>query len=203
MQIKKYISNFFALLALLFSATVFAQSSAQYQTFDKPIPSETPNKTEVLEFFSYTCSHCAAINPMVENLKKELPENVKLVLVPIAFNEAMVPFQKLYYTLEALGKLDLHSEFYTALHKDRMKLFNKEEMASWAESKGVNKDEFLKAFDSFGVSMKTKQASEKQKTYNIDATPTFVVAGKYLTSPSMTGSYQDTIKLVKELIKMN
>ncbi|AEP35811.1 thiol:disulfide interchange protein DsbA/DsbL [Taylorella asinigenitalis] len=203
MQIKKYISNFFALLALLFSTTVFAQSSAQYQTFDKPIPSETPNKTEVLEFFSYTCSHCAAINPMVENLKKELPENVKLVLVPIAFNEAMVPFQKLYYTLEALGKLDLHSEFYTALHKDRMKLFNKEEMASWAESKGVNKDEFLKAFDSFGVSMKTKQASEKQKTYNIDATPTFVVAGKYLTSPSMTGSYQDTIKLVKELIKMN
>lgn len=203
MQIKKYISNFFALLALLFSATVFAQSSAQYQTFDKPFPSETPNKTEVLEFFSYTCSHCAAINPMVENMKKELPENVKLVLVPIAFNEAMVPFQKLYFTLEALGKLDLHSEFYTALHKDRMKLFNKEEMASWAESKGVNKDEFLKAFDSFGVSMKTKQASEKQKTYNIDATPTFVVAGKYLTSPSMTGSYQDTIKLVKELIKMN
>ncbi|CCG19713.1 thiol:disulfide interchange protein DsbA [Taylorella asinigenitalis 14/45] len=203
MQIKKYISNFFALLALLFSATVFAQSSAQYQTFDKPIPSETPNKTEVLEFFSYTCSHCAAINPMVENLKKELPENVKLVLVPIAFNEAMVPFQKLYFTFEALGKLDLHSEFYTALHKDRLKLFTKEEMASWAESKGVNKDEFLKAFDSFGVSMKTKQATEKQKTYNIDASPTFVVAGKYLTSPSMTGSYQDTIKLVKDLIKMN
>ncbi|ADU91585.1 thiol:disulfide interchange protein DsbA/DsbL [Taylorella equigenitalis] len=203
MYVRNYLKNLFALIVLFFSSFAFAQSSAQYQTFDKPFPSETPNKTEIIEFFMYTCTHCAAIEPMVESMKKDLPEDVKLILVPIAFNETMVPFQKLYYTLESLNRLDLHSEFFNALHKQRQRLFTEEDMAKWAESKGIKKEDFIKAFESFGVNMKVKQASERQEQYKIDSTPTFVVAGKYLTSPAMTGTYHDTIKLVKELIKMN
>ncbi|MGL5409358.1 MAG: DsbA family protein, partial [Shewanella sp.] len=40
---------------------------------------------EVLEFFSYYCPHCATFEPIVDGLKKELPQGVALKKNPVAF----------------------------------------------------------------------------------------------------------------------
>ena len=42
----------------------------QYQAINPPLPSDTPGKIEVLEFFAYTCPHCAAMEPLVEDWAK-------------------------------------------------------------------------------------------------------------------------------------
>ena len=62
-----------------------------------------PGKIEVLEFFAYTCPHCAAMEPLVEDWAKTAPPDVVLKQVPIAFNAGMKPLQQ-HFTLIALER---------------------------------------------------------------------------------------------------
>ncbi|ETD70037.1 thiol:disulfide interchange protein [Pelistega indica] len=178
-----------------------AQAQEKYITFNPAFASQTPAKTEVLEFFSYACSHCAAMEPMVENLSKELPASAELLPVPVAFNASMEPMQRLFYTLMALDRKDLHPKVFEAIHKDKKRLFTRDVIVDWAVSQGIDKKTFEETYDSFGVNTKVRRATEMTDQYKVDATPSFAVAGKYLTSPGMTGDYESAIVLVKQLVE--
>lgn len=177
-----------------------AQAQEKYISFEPAFASQTPNKTEVLEFFSYACGHCAAIEPMVQQLAADLPEGAVLVPVPVGFNASMQPMQHLFYTLVALDRKDLHSKVYDAIHKEKKRLFTKEAIVEWAVSQGLDKASFESTYDSFGVNAKVRNATALTDQYKVEATPSFAVAGKYLTSPGMTGTYESSIALVKELV---
>ena len=109
MQSNAFFTRYIAAAALaalgFFSPASQAQGAQQpYQTISPAQPSDTPGKIEVLEFFAYTCPHCAAMQPMVEDWARKAPQDVVLKQVPIAFNASMKPLQQLYYTLAALGR---------------------------------------------------------------------------------------------------
>lgn len=177
-----------------------AQAQEKYISFEPAFASQTPNKTEVLEFFSYACGHCAAIEPMVQQLAADLPEGAVLVPVPVGFNASMQPMQHLFYTLVALDRKDLHPKVFDAIHKEKKRLFTKEAIVEWAVSQGLDKASFESTYDSFGVNAKVRNATALTDQYKVEATPSFAVAGKYLTSPGMTGTYESSIALVKELV---
>lgn len=180
------------------AASVHAQE--KYVSFEPAFASQTPNKTEVLEFFSYACGHCAAMEPMVQQLSADLPEGAVLVPVPVSFNASMQPMQHLFYTLVALDRKDLHSKVFDAIHKEKLRLFTKEAIIDWAVSQGIDKTTFESTYDSFGVNAKVRNATTLTDQYKVNATPSFAIAGKYLTSPGMTGTYESSIALVKELV---
>jgi thiol:disulfide interchange protein DsbA len=46
------------------------------------------DKVEVMEVFSYGCIACNGFQPVVEKLKRSLPPNAQLVLLPASFNPA-------------------------------------------------------------------------------------------------------------------
>ncbi|MDY3331732.1 MAG: thiol:disulfide interchange protein DsbA/DsbL [Pelistega sp.] len=180
--------------------TASAQAQEKYVSFDPAFVSQTPNKTEVIEFFSYACGHCAAMEPMVQQLGTELPEGAVLVPVPVGFNASMQPMQHLFYSLVALDRKDLHAKVFDAIHKEKKRLFTKEAIVDWAVSQGIDKATFESTYDSFGVNAKVRNATALTDQYKVNATPSFAVAGKYLTSPGMTGTYESSIALVKELV---
>lgn len=187
----------------LFAPVSHAQGSQQYIAVNPPLPSDTPGKIEVLEFFAYTCPHCATIEPMVEKWATTAPDDVVLKQVPIAFNASMKPLQQLYYTLQALNRPDLHGKVFTAMHVERKRLFDQEAMGDWAAEQGVKREEFDAMFDSFTVKTQVQRADQLAQAYNIDGTPTFSVGGKFITSPSLAGnSYEGALKEVDRLIPM-
>ena len=53
---------------------------------------------------------------------------------------------------------------------------------------------------SFGVKSKVTRADQMVKGYAIQGTPSIAVGGRYLTSPSEAGGYQETIDVANELI---
>lgn len=178
--------------------------AAPFDTLDPVQPSDTPGKVEVLEFFAYTCPHCAKIEPMVVKWRKTLPDTVTFKGVPVAFNASMKDLQKLYYALEAVGRLDLHDAAFKAIHEENKDLFTADKIIDWVAAQGVDRKAFTDAFNSFGVQTKITRADELAKAYHIDGTPSFAIGGKYVTSPSHTGSYQgaidETDKLVKQVL---
>jgi thiol:disulfide interchange protein DsbA len=180
-----------------------AGSQQPYQVVNPPIPSDHAGKIEVMEFFAYTCPHCAAMQPMVESWVKTASPDVVLVQVPVAFNAAMKPLQQLYYTLQALDRPDLNSKVFIAIHQEHKQLFTKSAMADWVATQGVDRKKFEDTFDSFSVATQSERATQLTKQANIDGTPSYLVGGKYLTSPVMAGnSYQGALDEVNKLLPM-
>jgi thiol:disulfide interchange protein DsbA len=175
-------------------------ADAKFLTVEPAQPSDTAGKTEVLEFFAYTCPHCNALEPLVEKWSKTLPENVVLRRVPVAFNASMQPLQKLYYSLEALDRLDLHPAVFKTIHVQRKRIFDADAITDWAADQGVDRQAFKDVFNSFGVNSKVMRANELAKAYKIDGTPSLAIGGKYVTSPSQAGSYEGTVQEAQRLL---
>lgn len=185
---------------LAFTPLSHAQVDATHVTIEPAQPSDTAGKVEVLEFFAYSCPHCATMQPMVANWAQTLPDNVVVRHVPVAFNAGMADMQKLYYTLEALDRLDLHPKVFHAIHRERQRIYNAKAIAEWAEKQGVDRGQFESAFQSFGVNNKVARANELAKIYKVEGTPSLAVGGRYVTSPSMTGTYEGAIIEAQKLL---
>lgn len=205
MSPKNLVLRMFAVAAIGASVLFAPASQAQtdkplYKTLDPAQPSNTPGKIEVLEFFAYTCPHCNAIEPLLENWEKTLPKNVVVHPVPVAFNASMVDLQKLYYTLVVLGRTDLHSQVFKAIHEENLPIYQEKAIADWIVKKGVDRAKFKSVFESFGVETKVKRATEMASNYKIAGTPSFAVDGKYVTSPAMTNGYESAIEETQRLV---
>jgi thiol:disulfide interchange protein DsbA len=208
MSPKNFFVRMFAALAIGAGA-LFAPASqalaAQplYVTLDPAQTPDTPaGKIEVLEFFAYTCPHCNAIEPLLEKWEKTLPPNVVVHPVPVAFNASMTDLQKLYYSLVAIDRTDLHSKVFHAIHAENKPIYDEKAILDWIATQGVDRAKFKAVFDSFGVQTKGTRANELAKNYKIDGTPSFAVDGKYVTSPAMTNGYESAIEETQRLVDM-
>ena len=181
-------------------AAADAGTVAKYKNIEPPQRTE-PGKIEVLEFFAYTCPHCAVLDPLLQTWMKTLPSDVVVTQVPVVFSATYKPLAQLYYALEAMNRLDLHPLVFKAIHEEHKRIFTKADMADWLVTQGVDKAKFEAMFDSFGVLSKTERAARLSQSYNVEGTPSMAVDGKYLTSPSEAGGYQQTIDVTADLIK--
>ena len=152
-------------------------------------------KIEVIEFFWYGCPHCYTVEPYIKDWK--IPADVELVRIPATFSERWIIHAKVYYALESLDRLDLHEVFFNAIHgrQQRRDLVSEDKIAEFfaSFSSGISGDKFTKAYNSFVVNTKTQKADRLVREYAIKSVPTFIVNGRYLTSPSMVGSSQRLI----------
>jgi thiol:disulfide interchange protein DsbA len=182
-----------------------AQDAGAFRKVRKEVPRSTPGKIDVVEFFWYGCIHCYNFEPKVNAWYKKLPSDVAFTKVPIVFDSQRVNFQghqRLFYTLEAMGKLDqAHSKVFEAMHKDKKVLGNDAQIFDFAESIGLKREEFANVFKSFGVNAKCAQAKALFESYGADGVPTLGVDGKFFTSASIAGSEDNAIRVAEALIK--
>lgn len=180
----------FGLLALGVSAAPNnPQSGVDYRTLDKAQPTEAGTRVEVTEFFWYACPHCNALEPVLNEWVKKQGDKIVYKRVPIAFRDSMVPQQKLFYALEAMGKLDeLHHKVFQAIHVQRQPLATEAAVADFMQKQGVDKQKFLEVYNSFGVQSKVRRASQMQQAYQVDGVPLVAVDGRFMTSPSIVSA---------------
>ena len=153
-----------------------------YSLLVPPLPTGTSN-IEVLEFFSYACSHCYHLHPLLSAWEKKLPNDVQLVYVPTIFSGAAEPYARTLYALESMGKLPLlHEAIYRAIHVEDVKLYDMDSLADFVEKNGVNKTQFKAAYDSLAMQPRVERAKQMIRSYRITGTPTLVVDGKYMVS---------------------
>ena len=167
-------------------AVVLAQvpglrEGSDYRRLGRPAPVDAPaGQIEVIEFFAYTCIHCHQFEPLLKDWMKTLPPQVSVRRSPVGFNAAFEPLQRLYFTLEGMGKLDaLHDKVFQAIHEERQRLNSRDAILAWAERQGLDKAAFGQMFDSFGVSGKVRRAMQLQDAYEVEATPSLGIAGRY------------------------
>jgi len=58
----------------------------------------------------------------------------------------------------------------------------------------------MDAYNSFGVQSKVQRATRLAEAYKIDGVPTLAINGRYITSPSLTGSNVAALQVADFLI---
>ena len=166
------------------------QAGTQYVVLQNPQPTDTGKKVEVTEFFWYDCPHCNAFEPSLEAWVKKQGDKIVFKRVPVAFRDSFIPQQKLYYALEALGKVDeLQARIFRAIHVERQQLETYSQIAAFiAKQPGIDAKKYADAYNSFGVQTKARRATQLQADYQIDGVPTLAIGGRYLTSPSIVAA---------------
>lgn len=200
------------LASLLFLATVSfagavqAQSAApvegqDYTLLDPPAATLSGEKIEVVEVFGYSCVHCAHLAPLISEWKKKQPADVKVEYVPAVFGGIWEIYGRVYYTAETMGVLDLtHDELFEVLHVERRPVSKIEDIADFYVEHGVDKEQFLSTMNSFPVSAMVDTARKRALAWNVEATPTVIVAGKYKVMAPREGGFERMLETIDALI---
>ena len=196
-----------ALASLGLPGSVLAQAKkpdegADYLTLDKRVPVEAPaGKIEVIEFFWYSCPHCNAFEPKLVNWIKKLPPDVSIRRVPVAFRDDFVPQQRLFYTLEAMGKLDeLHNKVFHTIHSDKLVIDKEASIVAWAEKNGLDKGKFAELYNSFSVQTKARRATQLQDAYKVQGVPAIGIAGRFYTDGTLAGNMDRALQVTDYLV---
>jgi thiol:disulfide interchange protein DsbA len=174
-----------------------------YVKLAQPLPvTGADGKVEVIEFFWYGCPHCNQFEPMLDAWQKKLPADVVFRRVPVAFRpEPFTEHQKIYYTLEALGKVDdLHRKVFFAIHNERQRLDKPAEIAAWMGKNGLDAAKYTEMSNSFAVQTKLRQAKQLAEGYKIDGVPAMGVHGRFFTSGSLAGGNTQMLQVTEYLV---
>jgi len=178
------------------------QEGIEYVTLDKRVPAESNDgKIEVIEFFWYSCPHCNAFEPRFAQWLKTTPKDVVVRRVPVRFRDDFEPQQRMFYTLEAIGKLEaLHVKLFTAIHGEKQKLDTFDTLSAWAVKNGLEKAKFTEVFNSFGVATKARRATQLQEAFKVQGVPSLGVAGRFYTDGSLASSMESALAVTEYLI---
>ena len=200
--VKTFVSLVFLLVV---SAATHAALVAgkDYLVISPAQPTDTGSKIEVVEVFSYMCSHCHEFEPKVAAWVKTLPADTQFRRMPVVFGRASWELlARTYFSLESLGEIEkVHPNIFKAIHEEQVTLVQKEVLFDWVEKQGIDRKKFSAAFDSFSMGGKIQRSNQRAQSYGINGVPSIVIDGKYMVSTSQTGNYENLIKVVDELVK--
>ncbi|VTU39361.1 thiol:disulfide interchange protein DsbA/DsbL [Variovorax sp. PBL-E5] len=180
------------------------KAGTDYIVLGKPAPVDSPpGKVEVVEFFSYNCPHCAAFEPQLEAWLKHLPPQAAFRRIPVPFvgNDTETK-QRLYYTLEAMGKVDDYQlKLFQAIHQERQNLFGDAAILAWSEKQpGLDAKKFADLFKSFSIVGKAKRATQLTGDYQVAGVPALGVAGRWYIDGDTAGSLEKMLQVTEALI---
>lgn len=176
-----------------------------YVKLSTPAPVSLPSpdkKVDVVEFFSYACPHCSALEPLIEPWAKKLPADVAFRQVPVGFSAVYQVLQKTYFALEELGQLpNLHRKMFAAIHQQNKRLGTESDVTAFVAANGVDAAKFTEAYRGFGVNTKVNRAKQLSEAYKIDGVPAIGVQGRYYTAASLAGTHERSLAVAEYLIQ--
>jgi thiol:disulfide interchange protein DsbA len=164
-----------------------------------------PGRVEVVEVFWYGCGHCYQLEPFLESWQKNKAAYIDFVRVPVTWSPQHKGHARLYYTLQALKRDDLHTKVFDAIHRGgRMLVGNDDastlkEQVAWAKSQGIDEAAFTKEWNGFTVTTALQRAEQLVRRYRVEGVPFVVVNGKYTTDVGAAGGQSQLVALINDL----
>jgi thiol:disulfide interchange protein DsbA len=172
----------------VFAANIDIKQGTDYTVITPPakaIPI-TGSKVNVTEFYSYACIHCSLLEPKLDAWEKTA-KNVDLNRIQVVWDGHFTGYAKINATSEAMHLgTNFNQAVFDATMNKRQNLEDPKQLQAFlaANSKIVDPKKFMATYNSFAISSKPTEYAQYTKAYNITGTPTFIVAGKYVTSPA-------------------
>ncbi len=199
-------------LALISSGSAMAQTAqspvyqdgVHYITIENA-PVKNTGDVEVVEAFSYLCTHCATFEPFITSWKQRKPENVTFKRIPVVFGRGNWEiYARAYVTAELMGIADeAHGDLMDKIWKEREVLRSVEELAEFYAAYGPKPAEFVATSKSFAVDAKMRKDQRVLQTAGVRGTPSLVVDGKYLVAGNAAvANYDVMLDVVDYLVAL-
>lgn len=203
MSLRRIATLATAVLGLAAGTALAQLQPGKDYTLLKPPQASEAGKIEVIEFFSYACGHCYKLEPFLEAWAKKLPADVVFKRVPGAGSDAWSQLAVLYFSLEAMGKLESHQKkVFDAMHAENVNLANPKIREGWLAKNGIDAAQYVAVEKSFTVQSKLSRAKQLMGDYKVDGVPMLVVNGKYVTSNAHAGGPERVVPVLEGLIAM-
>ncbi len=192
------------LSTILFSVSVFAAKFTEgthYTTLSTPKAS----KSTVTEYFSFYCGGCYGFEPIVEELKKQLPENAIFQKVHVSFlgGDMAVPMAKAYATMVVLKAEDkVLMPMFNQIHQIKRAPKNVAEIRQLFVANGVEGKDFDTAFNGFVVDSMQRRFDKQFTAVGLGGVPGLVVNNKYVIQNQSIKSMEEYYQLVNYLLTL-
>lgn len=209
-QAKVRLAALLLALAACCGSTVQAQGLVPYQEglhyakIDQAsaVPAD---KVEVVEMFSYLCTHCYTFDPYMTRWAEKAPDYVEFRRLPVVFGRSSWEiYARGYVTAEIMGLDDrAHEAMMERLWKEKKILRSIEEIADFYTQFGVDKAKFLSTAKSFAVDGRIRKDQQLVRDYGITGTPSVVVNGKYrIVGNAAIPSFDAMLDVVDYLVEI-
>jgi thiol:disulfide interchange protein DsbA len=182
-------------IGLVLIANVLSLSLAAQADSGKPVPYQeglhyflvegapvtTSETMELVEAFSYMCSHCNTFEPFINAWQKRKPEYVEFRRIPVVFGRGSWElYARGFVTAEMMNAPEAaHAAMMDRLWKEKNIIRSMDELAAFYSQFGLDKDKFLATSSSFAVETRLMKDQQKVRAYGITGTPSLILNGKY------------------------
>lgn len=208
MKIKKYLFVLFSVLLTFNAYAIPYNNGKQYITLEKVVG----HQNEVVEFFSFFCEKCYeinAVNHMIDKLKKQLQNNVKIKIYHIDslggdFGIILTHAWAVALALHVTNKVMI--PIFNGIYKSKLITDSETLKNVFIKAAGISSKKYDLTWNSYSVDILIKKQKEALANSYIKNIPATFVNGKYminnleLNTSSMKSYTKHYIKLVKFLI---
>ncbi len=172
-----------------------------YVVLERPVPTRDSSKVEVVELFSYGCSHCYEFEPLIKQWGKQQADDVDFWFFPAVWSKSMNLYAKAFYTADELKVAEkIHLPLFTAIVIKHESIRNESDLADFFAQHGVERKAFTETFNSTSVETRANHAEERIRLYKPAGVPEIIVNGKYRVERMRAGGLTEMLAVVEYLV---
>lgn len=158
-------------------------------------------KILIQEMFWYGCPHCFHLEPHLVAWRKTLPANVDFEPYAVPISPGWVPLTRAFFAAKFMGVLErTHDAVFNDIHVKNMRPITEDQIADMYADLGVNRDQFIQMYNSFGVDNAVRQAGNIAQQAGVHGVPAILINGKYLLDGEMLGSNEAMLPVADAFI---
>lgn len=179
------------------------QEGLHYSAIEQA-PASSGEVVEVVELFSYLCTHCNTFEPYVNSWAKRVPDYVNFRRLPVVFGrQSWEIYARGFITAEMMDlPPEAHMAMMDRLWKEKKILRSMDEIADFYTQFGADKQKFLSTAQSFAVDGRLRKDQSLVRAWGITGTPSLVVNGKFrVAGNAAVPSFEAMLDVVDYLVE--
>jgi thiol:disulfide interchange protein DsbA len=180
-------------------------SGTDFFVLEQRLNLDNATSANVMEFFWYGCQHCQVFEDDLQSWLASLPPGIRFGRLPAVWNESMFLHARAFFTAKELGLLDaIHKKLFVrviAIRANKDLSRQRDRISVLFQQQGIPKQQFASVFDSDRVTKQVKAGIALAKASKINATPSFLVNGKYMLTGGNFKSRTELLAVVDALMQ--
>lgn len=194
MNAKAPFVSLLILIPLLVTKVAQSQEFVEGQHYSIIDDELTTNTQEVVEYFSFSCPGCYAIEPHIQKLQQQLPsKTVRRVHVPFGGRNAKLS-QKAYVLMKMLNADENLTQIFSRIHRQKKTFNNENDLVAFFVSLGHNEVQIKTILSSFSADMMLRKMNAEAAAKGISSVPSIIINGRYQVN---TNAVQSGISLAR------
>lgn len=182
----------------------FIEGTHYFEIFPQLNTDAPAGKVEVVELLWLGCPHCYHLDADVKKYIQNKPDYVEFKQVPAMLNPVWAKDAETFYMAQLLdpkGKKQLLNKVFHAIHEQGRRLKNEDSVKRYFSQLGITESQYNNTKQSIAYKAKLNRARQIGAGSQISSVPSFIINGKYRTSPYTAGSEERLFQLINMLTK--